>query len=271
MPGSGLTLTGYSRANDKTFFHVPQLRLGLDAGLVEGRQPETVLLTHTHLDHSKDLDFLAVRDGGVDLYVPVEAEDYVHGYLRAATELNQAAAYDPGLAGARVHGVRPGERFTFGRRDKHTARVIECRHKVPCVGYIVGERRRELTPELAALRETPDFGRLVAARRAAGEPVDREVDRALFAYVGDTHVSVLEDADWLGGVPVVITECTFLDDAEAERADRVGHTLWSRLRPVIEAHPATTFVLIHFSLRHADADIVDFFAGVDLPNVVVWG
>jgi ribonuclease Z len=112
----------------------------------------------------------------------------------------------------------------------------------------------------------------VAARRTAGEPVDREVDRPLFAYVGDTHVSALEDADWLGGVPVVITECTFLDDAEAGRADRVGHTLWSRLRPVVEAHPATTFVLIHFSLRHSDADIVEFFGRNNhLPNVVVWG
>jgi ribonuclease Z len=129
MPGSGLTLTGYSRANDKTFFHVPQLKLALDAGLVEGRQPETVLLTHTHLDHAKDLDFLAVRPGGADLYVPAEAEAYVHGYLCAATEVNQAAAYDPSLAaGARVHGVRPGDGFTFGRRGAHTARVIECRH-----------------------------------------------------------------------------------------------------------------------------------------------
>lgn len=38
IPGTGLTLTGYSRANDKTFFHVPELRCGLDAGLAEGRR-----------------------------------------------------------------------------------------------------------------------------------------------------------------------------------------------------------------------------------------
>ncbi|OEJ30866.1 hypothetical protein [Streptomyces subrutilus] len=42
IPGTELTLAGYSRANDKTFFHIPELRCALDAGLAEGRQPETV-------------------------------------------------------------------------------------------------------------------------------------------------------------------------------------------------------------------------------------
>ncbi|HEX2312134.1 MAG TPA: MBL fold metallo-hydrolase [Thermomonospora sp.] len=88
IPGAELTLTGYSRANDKTFFHVPELRCALDAGLAEGRRVETVFLTHTHLDHSKDLDFLAVADTGVDVYVPAEALPYVESYLRATTELN---------------------------------------------------------------------------------------------------------------------------------------------------------------------------------------
>jgi ribonuclease Z len=94
--------------------------------------------------------------------------------------------------------------------------------------------------------------------------------RTLFAYVGDTHASALAEADWLDGVPVVITECTFLDDAERERAARIGHTVWSELRPIVEARPETLFVLIHFSLRHCDTEVVDFFAAADLPNIVVW-
>lgn len=236
LPGRDITLTGYSRANDKTFFHVPQLKLALDAGLVEGRRPPTVLLTHTHLDHAKDLDFLAVRPGGADIYVPAESLEYVHAHLRATTELNQVAAFDPALAeGTRLHGVHSGDEFTFGKRGTYTARVVPCRHKVPSVGYVIGDGRR-----------------------------------TLFAYVGDTHASALAEADWLDGVPVVITECTFLDDADLERAARIGHTVWSELRPIVEAHPETLFVLIHFSLRHSDAEVVDFFAAADLPNIVVW-
>src|SRR3954466_4478260 len=77
IPGTKLTLTGYSRANDKTFFHIPEMRCCLDAGLCEGRQPEAVFLTHTHADHAKDVDFLASRSAGVDIYAPAEAIDYL--------------------------------------------------------------------------------------------------------------------------------------------------------------------------------------------------
>ncbi|MEV5571743.1 hypothetical protein AB0L06_16960 [Spirillospora sp. NPDC052269] len=74
-----------------------------------------------------------------------------------------------------------------------------------------------------------------------------------------------------------ITECTYLDEDQRERADRVGHTLWSQLRPVVEAHPRTLFVLTHFSLRHSDADVLAFFQrqsaeeGTEaLRNVLPW-
>ncbi|MFI7438558.1 MBL fold metallo-hydrolase [Nonomuraea indica] len=274
LPGTRLSLTGYSRANDKTFFHIPELKLALDAGLVEGRQVDTVLLTHTHLDHSKDLDFLATRPTGVDIHVPEEALPYVRHYLRATTELNQVAAFDPALATeARVHGVRPGQEFTFGRHRSHTVRVVETEHKVPSVGYAVAENRRALLPEMEELKATLDpaeFGRLIAGRRREGIAVDQQVRRPLFAYLGDTHADALGRSPWIFDYPVVITECTYLDDAELERAQRVGHTVWSRLRPYVQAHPDTLFVLTHFSLRHSDREVLDFFARENLANVLVW-
>ena len=274
MPGSGLTLTGYSRANDKTFFVVPELRCGLDAGLAEGRQPEHVFLTHAHLDHAKDLDYLAVREGGVDVYAPAEAVPFVSAYLRAATELNQAAPFDPALAArTTLHGVRPGDDLPFGKRGRFRVRVVECVHKVPCVGYCFAEVRTALLPELEERRSTlppAEFGALVAGRRKAGLAVDREVRRPLFAYLGDTDPVVFAANPWLFEYPVIVTECTYLDDAQLERAKRVGHTVWSQLRPVVADHPEILFVLIHFSLRHGEAEIVDFFARESLPNVLVW-
>lgn len=274
LPGDRLSLIGYSRANDKTFFHVPELKLALDAGLAEGRQVDTVLLTHTHLDHAKDLDFLATRESGIDIYVPEPSLPYVRAYLRATTELNQVAAFDPALAaGARVHGVRPGEEFAFGKRGSHVVRVVRTEHKVASVGYAVAENRRALVPELQELKATlaPDaFGRLVADRRRQGGAVDRQVRRPLFAYLGDTHADALGRSPWLFDYPVIITECTYLDDAELDRARRVGHTVWSRLRPFVVAHPDTLFVLTHFSLRHSDREVIAFFEREGLANVLVW-
>ncbi|MEU5878072.1 MBL fold metallo-hydrolase [Spirillospora sp. NPDC047279] len=271
IPGTELTLTGYSRANDKTFFHIPELRCALDAGLCEGRQVDTVFLTHTHHDHSKDLDFLA---SGADVHLPAEAVPYAEAYLRASAELNHGPAYDPALGGGHaLHGVRHGDEFTFGRRGHHV-RVVECEHKVPCVGYAFSERRKALRPEFEELRATlapGEFGRLMASRRKEGVRVDEEVLRPLFAFLGDTHVNVFDRNPWLFGYPVVITECTFLYDSELERADRVGHTVWSRLRPVVEAHPETLFVLTHFSLRHSDQEVLTFFQETGAPaNVLPW-
>ncbi|WP_214321727.1 MBL fold metallo-hydrolase [Nonomuraea sediminis] len=272
IPGAELTITGYSRANDKTFFHLPELRCSLDAGLCEGRQVDTVFLTHTHHDHAKDLDYLAAKASGTDVYLPAAAVPYVESYLRASAELNHGAGYDPELAkGCRLHGVRQDDEFAFGRRGHHV-RVVECEHKVPCVGYAFSERRKALLPEFEELRRSlgGEFGRIIAQRRKEGVQVEHEVRRPLFAFLGDTHVNVFEKNPWLFDYPVVITECTYLDDAELDRADRVGHTVWSRLRPVVEAHPETLFVLTHFSLRHSDREIVDFFRQTALDNVVLW-
>ncbi|NUP48019.1 MAG: MBL fold metallo-hydrolase [Catenulispora sp.] len=283
IPGTELTLTGYSRANDKTFFHIPELRCSLDAGLCEGRQVDTVFLTHTHHDHSKDLDYLAANPAGVDIYLPADAVPYVESYIRASAELNHGAAFDPALAGHRLHGVRADDEFAFGRRG-HRVRVVQCEHKVPCVGYAFSQRVRTLRPEFEQLRQAlihqgkeAEFGKIMARTRHEGIEVDEETRRPLFAFLGDTHVDVFERNPWLFDYPVIITECTYLDDAQLERANRVGHTVWSRVQPVIEAHPQTLFVLTHFSLRHSDPEILAFFrrqrqqAGTPLlANVLPW-
>ncbi|MEV2268528.1 MBL fold metallo-hydrolase [Nonomuraea africana] len=284
IPGTELTLTGYSRANDKTFFHIPELRCCLDAGLCEGRQVDTVFLTHTHHDHSKDLDYLAANPSGTDIYLPAEAVPYVESYLRASAELNHGAGFDPALAtGHRLHGVRRDDEFSFGRRGHHV-RVVECEHKVPCVGYAFSQRSKTLRPEFEQLRQSlirqgrgGEFGRIMVRKREEGVEVDTEIRRPLFAFLGDTHVNVFARNQWLFEYPVIITECTFLEDAELERANRIGHTVWSQLRPVVEAHPQTLFVLTHFSLRHSDRQVLEFFrqqweqAGTARPdNVLLW-
>ncbi|GAA2574127.1 MBL fold metallo-hydrolase [Actinomadura fulvescens] len=279
IPGTELTLTGYSRANDKTFFHIPELRCSLDAGLCEGRRVDTVFLTHTHHDHSKDLDFLA---SGATIYLPDKAVPYVESYLRASAELNHGAGYDPALAASHsLHGVRQDDEFVFGRRGQHHVRVVECEHKVPCVGYAFSDRRKALRPEFEELRgslaregRSGEFGRIIGQKRKEGVVVEEELHRPLFAFLGDTHVNVFDRNPWLFDYPVVITECTFLHDTELERANRVGHTVWSRLKPVVEAHPGTLFVLTHFSLRHSDQEVISFFQKeretAGLENVLLW-
>ena len=275
VPGTRLTVTGYSRSNDKTFFHLPELRACIDAGQCAGRRPDTVLLTHTHDDHATDLEYLAGKDPAADLYVPAEAEAYISAFIRAKREMNQVAAYDPARAGSyRLHGVRPDDTFDL-LGGRYRVRVVPCVHKVPCVGYAFSEVRKRLKPEFEKLKSElgAGFGKRMAEARKAGESPEEVYDAPLFVFMGDTHPAAFALAPWVLDYPVVFTECTFLSDAEKERADKAGHTVWSALRPVVEARPQTLFVLTHFSLRHSDREVVVFFekvrkAGVE--NIVPW-
>lgn len=280
IPGTRLTLQGYSRANDKTFFHLPELACCIDAGLCEGRSVDTVFLTHTHHDHSYDIDYLATAKDGRVVYAPRESIELLERYIRNKGELNFHAPYDPALASKyELRGVESGDTFTFGKRDAWQVRVVRCLHKVPCVGYCFAERQTRYLPDIEARRvelfaagAQQEFGKWLAAQRKAGVIVQEEFFAPRFAFVGDTSPDVFAREPWLFDYPVIITECTFLDDAQRERAHAAGHTLWSELRPIIAAHPEHTFVLVHFSLRHSDREVIEFFGRPEnrLDNIVLW-
>lgn len=268
IPGSSHRVTGYSRSNDKTFFHLPALQCCIDAGLCEGRQPNHVLLTHTHSDHSADLEFLASKSTGVDLYLPKAAKSYVENYIQAKREMSYVAAFEPERANPlRIHGLEGGDSFRLGKNLQYNVRVIDCVHRVPCIGFCFSEIRRRLKPEFESIRrefeakgESKAFGTLMGKKRKEGIEIQEEYEQPLFAFLGDTHIDVFAQNPWIFEYPVLFTECTFLYDSELERANEKQHIAWSQLRPIIEKHPENTFVLTHFSLRYSDREILAFFS-----------
>lgn len=280
IPGTKLSLMGYSRSNDKTFFSIPELKCCIDAGLYEGVMVNTVFLTHTHHDHSYDIEFLAGEQDGRQIYAPAQAVRYVETYIRAKRELNFVAPFDPDKANSyHLTGVQGGDTFFFGSKNQYQVKVVECIHKVPCVGYCFSEKKTTLLPEIAALQkkmlaedQAKEFGKLLAEKRSAGIPIQEETYAPLIAFIGDTHPSVFEKNPWLFEYPNIVTECTFLDDKERERANSAGHTLWSDLKPIVASHPQSLFVLMHFSLRHSDKEIIEFFSREEnfLENLVIW-
>eukprot|EP00295_Goniomonas_pacifica_P025442 CAMPEP_0175934582 /NCGR_PEP_ID=MMETSP0108-20121206/20572_1 /TAXON_ID=195067 ORGANISM="Goniomonas pacifica, Strain CCMP1869" /NCGR_SAMPLE_ID=MMETSP0108 /ASSEMBLY_ACC=CAM_ASM_000204 /LENGTH=171 /DNA_ID=CAMNT_0017258441 /DNA_START=323 /DNA_END=838 /DNA_ORIENTATION=- len=148
--------------------------------------------------------------------------------------------------------------------------VVEMEHPVPCVGYVFSERRQMLKEEYRGL-PGPEIGQL----RKAGTQVTEEVDRPLFAFLGDTSARGVT-AIWsdLQGVPVVFVECTSIDAGEEDSAEQRGHVHWRTLLPLVKAEKDTTFVLIHFSLKFSDTQLQDYFrqeaAENGLTNVVLW-
>jgi len=81
----------------------------------------------------------------------------------------------------------------------------------------------------------------------------------LFVFLGDTNIKVFETHKEILESPYVIVECTFLEPEHANLSGERDHIHYEELKPIIESNPKTTFILIHFSLRKKDQQILEFF------------
>ncbi|KAK3322203.1 beta-lactamase-like protein [Apodospora peruviana] len=295
-PFHGYVLTGRSRAAWHTSFVIPQLNILLDAGLcVNHLRPKHIFLTHGHNDHTLLTPAFVKRGDPPDIFCPAEMKGVLDNFIRAEVMLDlgglwtaeQADAYkeDPAEyakldtpTGSRqtgkfrthlTHGLCHGDVVPLRRTTNITAMAFKCDHQVPCLGYVFSTTTQRLKPEYTALK-----GPEIKAVREAGVEITAPVTSPIFAFLGDTTAAVLAAApEWLRqGIPVVITECSFLLEKHRAQAEKTKHTLWADLEPVVRRWPRTTFVLTHFSLRYSDEEIRAFFAEMEDPpgNIVVW-
>lgn len=297
-PHAQLVLTGRSRAAWHTSFVIPQLNLLLDAGLVVNKlRPKHIFLTHGHSDHTLLAPAFTKRDDPPDVYCPVGMRKAFDDFMLAKTILNRGGeiALDdaeemglefPGVNAEQAedgrspaeaawltthvtHGVRDGDVIPLPRLKGLSAQAFACDHTVPCVGYVFSTTTHKLLPEYTSLP-----GAELKALREAGTALTAPHTVPIFAFLGDTTAKTLADAPaWLQqGIPVVVTECSFLREEHRAQAVKTKHTLWSDLEPVVRRWPGTTFVLTHFSLRYSEKEVVTFFREMeDRPgNIVVW-
>ena len=86
--------------------------------------------------------------------------------------------------------------------------------------------------------------------------------------MGDTNEKIKWDI--ITEYPVVIIECTFLEEKDLEKSVKDKHMHWKHLGPVIKQNPNVSFILTHFSLRYTHSFIIEFFKKEDLKNVIPW-
>jgi ribonuclease Z len=187
--------------------------------------------------------------------------------------------------------------------------TVQLMHTVSTVGYIVSERRVKMIPEVLQRLENEcgnkkDLGKRIQMARSSGEVLERIEDSPVCAFICDTTAEALRPgaglhAEQILASPVVLVECTYLEESFSAQAGRKGHVVWegaSGLGTIVKQHlfpsplcdnhsdktagggagagdvrregpcscsssaqPQTTFVLIHFSLRYSDAEIRNFF------------
>lgn len=299
-PYQNYVLTGRSKAAWHTAFVIPQLNLLLDAGLVvNNARPKHVFITHGHSDHTLSSPVFCKREDPPDMYCPAPMKKVLNDFLLSRTMLNLGGGVkiedaeatgmdvddggpkddpdDPGRSAEemaflnthRTHAVRDGDVVPLRRCKGITAEVFDVDHTVPCVGYVFNSTTHKLKPEYA---DVPGFE--IKELRYSGVEITTPLTVPVFAFLGDTTAETLaSEPEWLKkGVPVVITECSFLYEEHRTQAAKTKHTIWGDLEKVIRRWPQTTFVLTHFSMRYTEGQITGFFRDMpDCPsNIVVW-
>ncbi len=214
----GLTVEGYSRAAVQTYWRVPELKIGFDLGAHpwDFMGVPNWLISHCHLDHIAALPSYLARRRMMKmepprLLVPEYAVDPVKAMLRSFLAL------DRGKFPCRIVGMRPGQRFELSR--ELVVEALAMTHRIPCLGYVIYDRRRKLKPELAELS-----GEQIRDIRMKGEEVTNTVLKPMVGYTGDTSPEGLDNNPVLFECKVLIAEMTFLSrDHRLEFVHRNGH------------------------------------------------
>mmetsp|Transcript_19637 Transcript_19637/g.33435 ORF Transcript_19637/g.33435 Transcript_19637/m.33435 type:complete len:299 (-) Transcript_19637:57-953(-) len=273
----GFEIVGRSRAADATCITIPSLCWALDCGaIVQNWRPEVVFITHTHSDHANRVTHVVSRRKPPTIYLPSFAAPLLEGYIdahqamtdnRTLAQLQEAMKRGPPdwQINRKSQPVEVGDIIELkkGGRD-WSIEVIACEHSVPCVGYAFREKKRSLKKEYQGLP-----GKELGALRKAGTEINEEVLINRFVFMGDTEASVFSSNPGLLEFPVIITECSFFTEEHLETAKRTKHTHWNDLQKFITDNPNTLFVLIHFSMRYSNQEIVAFFENLQtIKNVV---
>ncbi len=249
---AGIEVAGVSIAGLETSIDLPEWRLCFDLGRAHyfALARSTVLFTHPHMDHLGAVGWHCATRAMRGMPPPT----YVVGreYLAPLAKLFEAWRE---LDGSRLPhalvALSPGEEFELGHQ--RFARAFRSFHRVPCQGYVLGERRQKLREEFLALP-----GAEIARRRAAGETELFELqEMPLVAFCGDTLIEVLEREEVLRRVKLLVLECSFVDDAvSVEETRAMGHVHLDEIAARAELFGNEAVLLTHFSERYSSAEIV---------------
>jgi len=127
-------------------------------------------------------------------------------------------------------------------------------HRVVSQGYLLYSIREKLKPELQGLPSNE-----IRKRKLAGEEVTRVTEVPEVAFTGDTTSAFIHypaNTDVLSA-RVLIMELTFLDDTiSADQAKERGHMHIQDLVDNADMFQNEAILLIHFSARYREADIL---------------
>lgn len=267
LPGTNLSLRGYSIACYKTAFFIPELNIMLDSGVSCDYAPEHIFITHTHSDHVFNLPMTILervnRGDLTNIYAPYEMIDNIRNFINATYALPHSNANISFEDRYNLVPMKTNQIMNLQiKKNRWQVETFCCDHGIPCLGYGFSQIRSKLRAQYSGCSQ-------IATLRKQGVEVMEDVVVPQFCYLGDSTTKVFENTEF-AKYPVVLTECTFFDADHVKMAAEKKHTHWVHLKPIVEKYPSITFVLYHFSKRYTTETIKQFFADQNNPNVIPW-
>ena len=147
--------------------------------------------------------------------------------------------------------------------------IIECVHRVPSVGFAITEMISKLKGEYKHLE-----GKEIGALKRQGTEVVVKTPFKQFVFMGDTTTKVFELHPEVFEYSTIFVECTLFGDGLEATALKRTHIHWNLLKPYVKQNPQCFFMLIHFSVRWCDSQILDFFTDdlkkEGISNIGLW-
>jgi len=246
---TGLVLGGYSVSGKHTGFYIPELLIGLDAGVSTQSvniKLQHILITHQHPDHVCRLtESTNWYSNKTHIFAPnINPIKHIYEAIYHVC-FNDKISFEQmqktGKVNVLINEVYVGSTISFLSNDKKIKlEIFPCYHgnDVPCVGYGITTFNENIgTPHLI--------------------------------YFGDTDIRALTLTDEWKKYKCVIIECSKFVNQKSE-----NHISWQEIYPIILANKSILFILIHISekekMEQISEIITNFKSTNKIDNVMIW-
>ncbi len=236
-------IQGISIAGEATCITIPELNLGFDMG----RCPRAVLssehvaISHGHMDHIGALAYFCSQRrfqgmGTANIICDARIEDDMRTMLDGFHRLERQETP------VNLIPLKDGD--TFNIKNNLMLRAFHTEHTCPSMGYAVIERRTKLKPEFVGYPQEK-----LKELKLRGTEITRTLEIPLIAYLGDTAPGPHLVNEDVRKANIIITECTFFEEAHKQRATVGKHLHIDDIAEWLPVTECELMILTHISRR----------------------
>lgn len=247
-----ITLQAISTGGQYTSLILPTLKIGIDMGIAseDVMRCNRVFITHPHIDHIAGI----IRHCSSREMMSMDAPTYYIGEEhRNAFEdmMNSWRRLNRSFLPYKLEVMYPKRDIAIN--NQYFMRAFRSIHKVPCLGYMLYEKRRKLKSEFLG---TP--GHEIARLREHGIELYDHTEVPVFAYTGDTTIEVMKREESLQNCQFLTIEITFFDDrVTPENARQNGHIHIEHVAQNAHLFKNERILVMHLSSRHTIQEAQD--------------